>query len=93
MNYKVNFYQKGITITSPNNQNKIIMLGPKWNGLYILNITPIISYHAYAAQTPQNHTWHDWHKIIEHIYMGSVKMLKEKDIVKRIEVNPDILPS
>jgi len=93
MNYRVNFYQKGITITSPNNQNKIIMLESKWNSLYILNITPIIPYHAYAAQTPQNYTWHDWHKIIGHIYMGSVKILKEKDMVKRIEVNPDILLS
>ena len=68
MNYGVNFYQKGITIMSPNNQNKIIKLGPKWNGLYILNITLIISYHAYAAQTPQNRTWHDWYKIMRHIY-------------------------
>jgi len=93
MNYGVNFYQKGITITLPNNQNEIIMSEPKWNSLYILNITSIISHHAYAAQTPQNHTWHDWHKIIGHIYMGSVEMLKEKDMVKRIEVNPDILPS
>jgi len=69
------------------------MSGPKWNDLYILNITPIISHYAYAAQTPQNCTWYDWHKIIGHIYIGSVKMLKEKDMVKRIKVNPDILPS
>jgi len=27
-----------------------------------------------------------------HIYMGLVKMLKEKDIVKGIEINPNILP-
>jgi len=91
MNCGVNFYQKGITITSSNNQNEIIMSGPKRNGLYILNITPIIPHHAYAAQTPQNHTWHNWYKIMGHIYIGSVKMLKEKDIVKGMEVNPDIL--
>ena len=42
MNCGVNFYQKGITIMSPNNQNEIIMSGPKQNGLYILNITPIV---------------------------------------------------
>jgi len=90
MNCGVNFYQKGITITSPNNWNGIIISGPKQNGLYMLDITPITSHHACAAQIPQNHTWHDWHKIIGHIYMGSVKMLKEKDIVKGIEVNPDI---
>jgi len=91
MNCGVNFYQKGITIMSPNNQTEIIMSGPKRNGLYMLDITPIISYHAYATQTPQNCTWHDWHKIMGHIYMGSVKMLKEKDMIKGIEVNPDIL--
>ena len=68
------------------------MSGPKQNSLYILNITPIISHHAYVAQTPQNHIWHDWHKIMGHIYMGSVKMLKEKDMVKGMEVNPNILP-
>jgi len=92
MNCEINFYQKGITIMSPNNQNEIIISGPKQNSLYILNITPIIPHHAYAAQTPQNHTWHDWHKIMGHIYMGSVKMLKEKDIVKGMEVNLNILP-
>jgi len=90
MNCGVNFYQKGITITSPNNQNEIIISGPKQNGLYMLDITPITSYHACAAQIPQNHTWHDWHKVMGHIYMGSVKMLKEKDMVKGMEVNPDI---
>jgi len=90
MNCGVNFYQKGITITSPNNQNEIIMSGPKWNGLYMLDITPIIPHHAYAAQIPQNRTWHDWHKVMGHIYMGSIKMLKEKDMVKGIKVNSDI---
>jgi len=90
MNCRVNFYQKGITITSPNNQNEIIILGPKQNGLYMLDITPITSHHACTAQIPQNCTWHDWHKVMGHIYMGSVKMLKEKDMVKGIEVNPDI---
>ena len=74
-----------------NNQNEIIMSGPKLNSLYILDITPIISHHACATQTSQNHTWHDWHKIIGHIYMGSVKMLKEKDMVKRMKVNLNIL--
>jgi len=29
---------------------------------------------------------------MEHIYMGLVKMLKEKNIVKGIEINPNILP-
>jgi len=90
MNCGVNFYQKGITITSPNNWNEIIMSGPKRNGLYMLDITLIISYHAYATQTPQNRTWHNWHKVMGHIYMGSVKMLKEKDMVKEMEINPDI---
>jgi len=93
MNCRVNFYQKRITITSSNNQNEIIMSGPKQNGLYMLNITPIISYYACTAQTPQNRTWHDWHKIMGHIYMGSVKILKKKDIVKGMEVNLDILLS
>jgi len=78
---------------SPNNQNKIIISGPKLNGLYILNITPIISYYTCATQTPQNHTWHDWHKIIGHIYIGSVKMLKKKDMVKEMKVNLNILLS
>ena len=66
------------------------MSGPKQNGLYMLDITPIIPYHAYAAQIPQNHTWHDWYKVMGHIYIGSVKILKEKDMVKGMEVNPDI---
>jgi len=69
------------------------MSGPKQNSLYMLDITPIIPHHIYAAQTPQNRTWHDWHKVMGHIYMGSVKMLKEKDIVKEMEVNPDIQSS
>jgi len=90
MNCRVNFYQKGITITSPNNQNKIIISGLKQNGLYMLDITSIISHHACTAQIPQNRTWHDWHKVMGHIYMGSVKMLKEKDMIKGMEVNPDI---
>ena len=51
--------------------------------------TPI---HSYAAQTPINQTWHDWHKIFGHIYMGSVKMLKEKNMVKGMEVNPETPP-
>jgi len=59
MNCGINFYQKEITIISPNNQNEIIMLGPKQNGLYMLNITPIISHYACATQTLQNYTWYD----------------------------------
>ena len=43
------------------------------------------------TQTSQNRIWYDWHKIMRHIYMGSVKMLKEKGMIKGIEVNPDIL--
>ena len=77
---------------SPNNQNEIIILGPKQNGLYMLNITPIISHYACATQTLQNYIWYDWHKIMGHIYIGLVKMLKEKDVVKGIEINPNILP-
>jgi len=56
MSCGVNFHQKIIAITSSNNQNEVIMTGPKQNGLYILNVTTITSYHAYATQTPQNHT-------------------------------------
>jgi len=91
MNCGVNLYQKRIIIMLLNNQNEIIMSGPKLNSLYILDITSIISHHACATQTSQNHTWHDWHKIIGHIYMGSVKMLKEKDMVKRMKINLNIL--
>jgi hypothetical protein len=93
MNCGINFRQHGFTITAPNKPDQTIIVGTKTGGLYLLNVTSNIPMQAYyAAQVPQNQSWYDWHKIMGHIYMGSVKMLKEKNMVEGMEVSPDTPP-
>jgi hypothetical protein len=35
--------------------------------------------HVFAAK--KGHTWDEWHRIFGHLNMGSVKMLKKKELV------------
>ncbi|KAF5345723.1 hypothetical protein D9757_014965 [Collybiopsis confluens] len=93
INCGIKFRQKGIDVTAPNQANKIIITGTKTNGLYPIDVTTKIPIHSYAAHAPQNRTWHNWHKIMGHIYMGSIRMMKEKNMVTGMEINSsDNLP-
>lgn len=46
---------------------------------------------AYLAKNAR--TWDEWHWIFGHLQMGSVKMLKEKQMVDSMEVNTSIPPT
>ena len=56
-----------------------------------MDIKDVVKYdQAYVAKS--SYTWDEWHKIFGHLNMGSIKMLKDKDMVDGMDVDKFVEP-
>jgi GAG-pre-integrase domain len=70
----------------------IIMEGGISNQLFDMNVRGIAKQdQAYTAK--HRKMWDEWHRIFGHLNMGSIKMLKEKGMVLRMEVDRTVEPA
>ena len=69
----------------------MIAKGQKYGCLYLMDIKGIAKQdQAYMANN--GCTWDQWHRIFGHLNMGSVKMLKDKNMVNGMEVDTMVEP-
>ena len=87
---QVLFMSPGVRFQAPN--KSIIMEGWLMNRLFDMNIKGIAKQdQSYPAK--DSRTWDEWHRILGHLNMRSVKMLKQKDMVLGMEVDETAEPS
>ena len=69
-----------------------LMEGHAVGRLYIMDIRiPTKPDQAHAAKGA--HTWDQWHRIMGHLNMGSIKMLKSRNMVTGMEIDESVLAS
>ena len=69
----------------------VIAAGQKYGRLYLMDVNGITKQdQAYAAKSGR--TWDQWHRIFGHLNMGSVKMLKDKNMVNGMDVDTTVEP-
>ena len=68
----------------------IMAQGTKILNLYLIDVKVSGKQdYAYSAKV-STHTWDEWHKILGHINMASVKQLKSKGMVSVMEVDESV---
>jgi hypothetical protein len=93
-NYVILFKGKYMRIKSP--RGIIMAKGTKVGWLYDMRIKALTKHsdakqdHTFAAK--KGCTWDKWDRIFGHLNMGSVKMLKKKELVSRMEVDESVEP-
>src|SRR5205823_14705623 len=84
---KIVMEKDNLKIQSP--KGEILGIGKKVRRLYKLDLSS--GDEAYISKA--GCTWHEWHQIFGHMYVGSVQLLKQKNIVEGMEVDESITPS
>jgi hypothetical protein len=93
-NYAILFKGKYARIKSL--RGIIMAKGTKVRRLYDMRIKALTKHsdakqdHTFAAK--KGHTWDEWHRSFGHLNMGSVKMLKKKELVSGMEVDESVEP-
>ena len=73
-------------------KNQPFMEGHMVGRLCQMDVTPLkVTERAYLSRP--GYSWDQWHRILGHINMGSVKMLKEKNMVTGMDVDLSSSPS
>src|SRR4051812_7417144 len=84
---KIVMEKDDLKIHSP--KGEILGIGKKVGRLYKLDLSS--GDEAYISKA--GHTWDEWHRIFGHMYIGSIQLLKRKNMVEGMEVDESIAPS
>ena len=74
------------------NKGTILMEGQAVGWLYNMNVH-IPTKRDQAHITKGAHTWDQWHRIMGHLNMGSIKMLRDRNMVTGMEVDESTPPN
>src|SRR4051812_33802 len=84
---KIVMEKDDLKIHSP--KGEILGIGKKVGRLCKLDLSSRDE--AYISKA--GHMWDEWHQIFGHMYIGSVQLLKQKNMVEGMEVDKSIAPS
>ena len=73
----------------------VMALGTKISNLYPMDVKVLAKQdHTYSTKVKVNaHTWDEWHRILGHLNMASIKQLKTKGMVTSMEVDESVTVS
>src|SRR5271154_1045043 len=81
---QVLFSDNGVKFVGPNKE--ILANGTKIANLYPMNVKSASSEEGHVVKSGSR-SWNKWHRIMGHLNMGSVKMLKSKQMVLGMDVD------
>src|SRR3954470_16851249 len=84
---KIVMEKADLKIHSP--KGEILGIGKKVGRLYKLDLSS--GDKAYISKA--GCTWDEWHRIFGHMYVGSIQLLKQKNMVEGMEVDKSNAPS
>ena len=70
----------------------IMAQGTKISNLYLMDVKVLAKQdHAYSTKVKVNaHTWNEWHRILGHLNIASIKQFKAKGMVTGMEVDESV---
>ena len=85
---QVLFTDKDVRFRAPN--QTIMAKGTKISNLYLMDVKVSAKQdHTYSIKVSA-HTWDEWHRIMGHLNMASIKQLKSKGMVTGMEVDESV---
>ena len=85
---QVLFTDKDVRFRAPN--QTIMAKGTKISNLYLMDVKVSAKQdHTYSIKV-STHTWDEWHRIMGHLNMASIKQLKSKGMVTGMEVDESV---
>jgi transposase InsO family protein len=80
-------------VTFEDPKGNVFAKGTKLGRLYLMDVKTSAVTSTAQAHVAVAHGWDDWHRIFGHLNMRSLKMLKDKEMVNGLQIDPKSMPS